>query len=46
MVDGGADLMALQELMGHSYLSSTQVYAHVSNKAAVKNFKKSHPRAS
>ena len=45
MVDNGADLMALQELMGHSYLSSTQIYAHVSNKAAVKNFRKSHPRA-
>lgn len=45
MVDNGADLMALQELMGHSYLSSTQVYAHISSKAAVKNFNKSHPRA-
>jgi len=45
MVDNGADLMALQELMGHSYLSSTQVYAHISSKAALKNFKRSHPRA-
>ena len=45
MIDGGADLLALQQLLGHAYLSSTQVYVHVSNKAAVKTFKKAHPRA-
>ena len=44
MVEGGINLVALQELMGHSYLSSTQVYSHLSNKAVVKNFKKTHPR--
>ena len=44
MVEGGINLVALQELMGHSYLSSTQVYSHLSNKTVVSNFKKAHPR--
>ncbi len=44
MVEGGVNLLALQELMGHSYLSSTQVYSHISNKRVVQEFKKSHPR--
>jgi integrase/recombinase XerD len=44
MVEGGINLLALQELMGHSYLSSTQVYVHLTNKAVVSNFKKAHPR--
>ncbi len=44
MVEGGADLPALQALMGHSYLSSTQVYVHISNQAVSKNFRKAHPR--
>jgi site-specific recombinase XerD len=45
MLEQGADITAIQELMGHSYLSSTQVYARISSKAVASAYKSFHPRA-
>ncbi len=45
MLERGADIRAIQELLGHSYLTSTQVYTRISNNAIASTFKKFHPRA-
>jgi len=44
MLDGGADVRDIQELLGHAYLTSTQIYTHVSRRKLVKTFDRCHPR--
>ena len=46
MLDGGADLRVVQELLGHADLSSTQIYTHVTKQQARKLYLKTHPLAS
>jgi len=44
LLERGADIMAIQKLMGHSYLSSTEVYTHISNAQVAADYRTFHPR--
>ncbi|RJQ40124.1 MAG: tyrosine recombinase XerC [Dehalococcoidia bacterium] len=46
MLDGGADLRVVQELLGHSSVSSTEIYTHVSKRQTKRAYLAAHPMAS